>query len=247
MKFGRKIRVFGLWLGLIQGASHLASPMAWGQNAAAPRPSPNPTVLGPTVLNPTVFHPTPQDRAAIALIEGYLTRLTSFTARFTQLNQDGGKDTGVFYCLRQAGASGKLRIDYDKPNPISLITAHGMLVYIDRQRDEGTYIPLDSSLVGLFAEPVIHFGDKISVTSLGQRGDLITIGLSAADTPDFGEAMLSFRRLGGNDIALAGWQVLDGSGNRTEVAITSLVKGIPDTPNLFNYVPPQMRGHGGRN
>ena len=153
------------------------------------------TGLAQTTQNNTKnFTPTSQDRADIAAIEGYLTRLNSFTARFTQRNQDGGSQTGVLYCLRKPGVSGKMQIDYDKPSPITLITYQGMLLYLDRDRDESSYIPLDSSLIGLFAEPTIHFGEKIIVTGLVRHGDLLNLGLRSAENPDFGEAILYFRR-----------------------------------------------------
>lgn len=194
------------------------------------------------------FTPTNQDRADIAAIEGYLTRLNSFTARFTQRNQDGGSQTGVFYCLRKPGVSGKMQIDYDKPSPITLITYQGMLLYLDRDRDESSYIPLDSSLIGLFAEPTIHFGEKIIVTGLVRHGDLLNLGLRSAENPDFGEAILYFRRAvtAPNAVSLVAWRIVDGSGSRTDVVLNSMVDGLPNRPDLFTYVPPQMRGHGKR-
>ena len=194
------------------------------------------------------FTATSQDRSDIAAIEGYLTRLTSFTARFTQRNQDGGSQTGVFYCQRKPGVSGKMRIDYDKPSPISLITYQGMLLYLDRDRDESSYIPLDSSLIGLFAEPVIHFGEKVIVTGLVRHGDLLNLGLRSAENPDFGEAILYFRRAATapNAVSLVAWRIVDGSGTRTDVVLNSMVEGLPNQSDLFTYVPPQMRGHGKR-
>ena len=195
--------------------------------------------------NGKYFTATSQDRSDIAAIEGYLTRLSSFTARFTQRNQDGGSQTGVFYCLRKPGISGKMRIDYDKPSPISLITYQGMLLYLDRDRDESSYIPLDSSLIGLFAEPVIHFGEKVIVTGLVRHGDLLNLGLRSAENPDFGEAILYFRRAA-NAVSLVAWRIVDGSGTRTDVVLNSMVEGLPNQSDLFTYVPPQMRGNGKR-
>lgn len=192
------------------------------------------------------FIPSPQDRADIAAIEGYLTRLSSFTAYFTQRNHDGSTEQGVFYCLRRPGQSGKMRIDYDKPSTITLISAHGMLIYIDRARDESSYIPLDSSLVGLFAEPAIHFGDKITITNVVRHGNVIDLSLREADNPDFGEAVLYFRRAA-EGLTLAAWRIIDGGGNRTDVVLNRIEPTLPDRSDLFEYVPPQMRQkQGGR-
>ena len=186
------------------------------------------------------FTPTALDISDIALVESYLTRLTNFTAKFTQ-RQNNSVITGVFYFLRQPGDASKMRFDYDKPSNISLVTAHGMLIYIDRYNDEASYIPLDNSLIGLFVEEKIKFGDKITVTGVVRRGDQLEMALRQTDNEDFGEAVLQFRR-NGNALSLAGWRVTDGDGTRTDVTLTFMVAGLPDTPNLFTYIPPQMRG-----
>ena len=68
----------------------------------------------------------------LARVEDYLNDLTTLKADFVQINPDGGTVTGELYYQRPD----KMRLDYDPPSDILIISDGWTIVYYDRRGDQ---------------------------------------------------------------------------------------------------------------
>src|SRR5260221_7970213 len=82
-----------------------------------------------------------QDKADIQRIETYLNRLHSLSARFLQVNEDGGLLRGDFFMERP----GKMRFQYDPPATITMVSDGSLVLYYDREVKQSSYVPLSST------------------------------------------------------------------------------------------------------
>ncbi|MDP7602638.1 MAG: outer membrane lipoprotein carrier protein LolA, partial [Alphaproteobacteria bacterium] len=75
------------------------------------------------------FSPNAEQQAEIGRVERYLNGTVTLQARFSQIAPDGEVSEGTFYLRRP----GRLRFEYDPPNPV-LVMADGVwLIYHDRE------------------------------------------------------------------------------------------------------------------
>ncbi|MFZ4407226.1 MAG: LolA family protein, partial [Paracraurococcus sp.] len=86
-----------------------------------------------------------RDRADIARAEAWLNRLASLKARFVQIAQNGAAAEGTGWIVRP----GKMRFEYDPPEPLLLVASHGQFFYFDRQVKQATTLPLGATPLGM--------------------------------------------------------------------------------------------------
>ena len=85
-----------------------------------------PVLVGtPAALAQPALRPSPQDQADIERVEAYLNSIHTLQARFLQVAPDGQLSRGTAWL----GRPGRLRFQYDPPNPYLLVTGYGQLIF----------------------------------------------------------------------------------------------------------------------
>lgn len=167
-----------------------------------------------------------QQITQVRQINAYFNSLTSVRGRFTQLGPGGEFSEGAFFLLRP----GKMRFEYEPPNPI-LVISDGAWVGIEDRRLRSTQkYPLATTPLSLMLADRVDLFAQARIVAVEERaGDVaVTVRARAGTTP--GELTLIF---GGADFSLKSWIVVDAQGLRTEVSLFDLVRGASLDPRLF--------------
>jgi outer membrane lipoprotein-sorting protein len=169
-----------------------------------------------------------QDRADIGRIEAYLNQLRTATASFLQLADNGGVARGKFFLSRP----GKMRFEYDPPTPILMVSTGGSLVYYDSLLKQTSYLPIDSTPLGLLLRDNLKFGSEVTITQFERGPGTLRLTLVQTKDPDQGTLTLTFTD---KPLALKQWTVVDAQRKATTVTLTELQTDMKLDPKLFQF------------
>jgi outer membrane lipoprotein-sorting protein len=192
------------------------------------------SVLGAFLLAPsamaqaTPFVPDAADQSLIARIETYLNDQTSITANFLQVAADGSTRTGKAWLQRP----GKMRFQYDPPDPQLLVAGFGLLVYRDPDLDQTTNIPLGSTPLGILLAKHVDLSGSVTVTNVQQEPGEDSISLIRTGKAAEGSLTLVF---GTDPLELRQWVVDDAQGRETRVSLYDIAAAGPFPDSLFEY------------
>ena len=181
---------------------------------------------------PTTPYPlTQSDRDALAQIERYLTSVHTISAEFIQAAPSGDVSTGDFYLQRP----GRLRMEYRPPTPVTMVASHGDIVYYDKELDQVSHIPLESTLVGFLAQENVKFDDSVIITRFEREHDVTRLSLVQAKRPRDGMLTLEFSDA---PLTLHNMVVTDSGGQTTTVSLNNARFNAPLDPQLFVFHDP---------
>jgi outer membrane lipoprotein-sorting protein len=202
------------WLLAAGLAMALATPLAVARADAAPPAAPL----------------TAQDQADLQRIAAYLNSIGTMTARFHQRTANGGTASGWLWMERP----GRMRFQYDPPNPILLIADRFYVYYIDTQLAEVSEVGLKSTPAWFLLRVPISFSD-LEVTRFDRVGDMVRITVIDPNEPDKGSLTMTFTN---NPLSLLQWTVVDQQRHVTRVSLSQQQFGMALDPNLFVYQNP---------
>ena len=172
------------------------------------------------------------DRANIGKAENYLNEIKTIQAHFVQASPTGGTAEGTLYLSRPNG----LRMDYDEPSPVLLVTSGNFLVYHDKQLVQTTYIDLDSTLAGFLIRPRIALNaEGVKVTNVIQEAGALYITIVKPDNEAMGRVTLTFSE---SPFALKQWRVVDPQGQSTTVSLFDMKINTAIDPKVFQFSDP---------
>ncbi|MFD2261951.1 outer membrane lipoprotein carrier protein LolA [Lacibacterium aquatile] len=178
---------------------------------------------------------TQQDRADIARVETYLTGLKAVSAKFLQVNSDGGIARGQFYLSRP----GKMRFEYAPPTPILMVADGTLLVYHNRELVETTNLPLASTPIGILVRERVKMDGDVTITGVQRGANLLRVSLRKTSDPDQGELTLIFSD---NPFKLEQWEVLDSQRKNTKITLIDMRDEDKLDPQLFVFRDPKFFG-----
>ena len=168
------------------------------------------------------------DRASLARIETYLNDLGSMQSSFVQANPAGTHSKGTMYLRRP----GRLRFEYDLPDNY-LVIAHGeWFIYVDKELDEATYLPVEKTPAYFILKKNINFGNKLRVASFQNANKVFRVEIEQVDEPDSGRVIMIFTDA---PLQLRKWQVIDSQGNLTDTTLINPKFDVPLNEELFEY------------
>ena len=168
------------------------------------------------------------DRASLARIETYLNDLGSMQSSFVQANPDGTHSKGTMHLRRP----GRLRFEYDLPDNY-LVIAHGeWFIYVDKDLDEATYLPVEKTPAYFILKKNINFGNKLRVASFQNANKVFRVEIEQVDEPDSGRVIMIFTDA---PLQLRKWQVIDSQGNLTDTTLINPKFDVPRNEELFEY------------
>jgi outer membrane lipoprotein-sorting protein len=177
-------------------------------------------------------------KAQAAKVSSYLSSLQTLVGNFVQVGPDGTKTKGDFYIQKP----GKVRFEYDPPNPIDIIADGSSLVVRDRKLATQDVYPLSQTPLRFLLSDRIDLMKDTNVVGVTADDMFITVTIEEKQVL-IGTSRLMLM-LGAKDGQLKQWTVTDPQGYDTTVAVYNLDSTKKVDPSLFkidftNYnVPP---------
>jgi len=200
---------------------------------------PNPVIPDPHRNVPasifTSFDST--QKAQAARVSAYLSSLQSLVGNFVQVGPDGTKTKGDFYIQKP----GKMRFEYDDPNPIAIVADGQTLVVRDRKLATQDVYPLSQTPLRFLLSDRIDLLKDTNVVSVSADDLYISVTIEEK------QALIGTSRMmlmvGVKDGQLKQWTVTDPQGYDTTVAVYNLDTSKKLDPSLFkidftNYTMP---------
>jgi outer membrane lipoprotein-sorting protein len=171
------------------------------------------------------------DRAALARIETYLNGLRTLRARFLQVAQNGASAQGTAWIVRP----GRMRFDYDPPEPLLLVASGGQVMMFDRELRQPSVVPASSTPLGLLLRDQIRLSGDITVAGLERAGGFLRVTLHRTGAAAEGRLTLAFQE---NPMELRQWTVLDAQGRETRVTLYEVDTTTRPDNSIFDFNAP---------
>ena len=176
---------------------------------------------------------SPEDHEVLTRVEKYLSGVHTISSDFIQAAPNGDISNGKFFLERP----GKLRMEYLPPTPVLMVTSGGQIVYYDKELDQITRIPLESTLVGFLARDTVKFDHTVIITDCERGDETVSISLVQTQRPKDGSLTLEFSD---NPLALRRMVVKDSGGQITTVALNNAHFNFPLPASLFTFKDPHL-------
>jgi outer membrane lipoprotein-sorting protein len=184
-----------------------------------------PLLMGAVPLDSRAHH--------IGRIEDYLNQLRSLKARFEQVAPDLRRATGTLYYQRPD----KMRLDYDPPSNILIISDGWWLIYYDRKLEQVSHLSIDSSPLGFLLSDDIRLSGDVTVTDVVRENGEMKVTLVQTDEPNEGSIQLMFTE---NPLELRRWTLVDAQGQATQVVLDTPETGLSLDRELFRFRNPEL-------
>lgn len=183
--------------------------------------------------------PSGPDSADIARVEAYLETIRTLDSRFLQIGPDGSVAEGRFLLSRP----GRLRLEYDAPNPNLLVSDGRAFVHIDKSLRTIAYLPIDSTPAGLLVRAEIRLSGDVTVVGIERSPAALRMTLIQTKDPRAGRLVLTFAD---RPLALVGWSVVDAQGLTTRLTLVDARFGAALDAAAFSFVDPNVPSGGAR-
>ncbi|MEQ8370503.1 MAG: outer membrane lipoprotein carrier protein LolA [Alphaproteobacteria bacterium] len=173
------------------------------------------------------------DRADLERISRWLNDFETLIARFIQIAPDGAVATGSLWFHRP----GRMRIDYDPPVPVIIVSDGGPILYWDAELYQASYLPVAATPARFLLADTISFdGQDVVVETVLRDPGVIRVAVRSARPDEPGQIILNFAD---RPLQLAGWRLIDAQGQAVDVALTDHSFGVPIPPGQFRFTPPE--------
>lgn len=179
---------------------------------------------------------TSQDLLELQRVAVYLNGIRTMSARFSQVAGNGGQSNGRMWVARP----GRMRFEYDPPNPITLLADSFYVYYWDKELQQASKVGLKSTPAWFFLRDPIDFSADVIVTRVERADRLVRIGVVERADPDSGSLTMVFTE---NPLVLRQWTVVDQQGKSTTVNLSDPQYGMALDPKLFQYQDPYAGTH----
>lgn len=170
---------------------------------------------------------TPEIQDAATRINAYFNSFQTLKGEFVQTGAKGRSTRGVMHLSKP----GKLRFEYEPPNPLLIASDGKWLTIKNKSKEKGDQVPLASTPMRLIVASKLNLLAEASVVQFEQANGMTTMGLVDKKGSIAGQIFLVFDD---NRNELLQWIIVDGKGQRTTVELSNLEKDVKMNPKLFN-------------
>jgi len=199
---------------------------ARAQAPGPPTPITNPfaELLGKT--NPSGAL-TSDQRALIDRVNNYLSNMQVLSGRFVQVGPDGRRSQGDFYISKP----GRVRFEYDDPNPTEVIADGQTLVVRDRRLATQDIYPLSETPLRFLLADHVDLMKDTHLLSVYVDDVFVTVVLEEKNgIVGTSRLMIMFSA---KDMQLKQWTVTDPQGYDTTIAVYDLDSTKRPDPSMF--------------
>src|ERR1700761_136150 len=169
------------------------------------------------------------DAADLDKISAYLNGIKTMRGGFVQIGPQGQVDSGQFYILKP----GKMRFDYDPPNPTLVISDGLSIAVYNTKLSTSQRYPLISTPLDLLLSDHLDLKDDSDILSVEhQTGELI-VNARASGKNASGDITIVFAY---PNIELRQWTIIDAQGLPTTVSLRDVMQGIPLPESAFKIM-----------
>lgn len=162
----------------------------------------------------------------LKLINNAMNSTIHIEGRFVQYAPDGSIIAGNLFISRP----GKLRIEYDSPNLLLIVSDGVSLIQKDVNLGTTDRVPLSSTPIYYFLKRNINLDKDVVVTSLIKNEEEWYISIT--DPSDEAIGVLNII-LDADKLSIKGWTIINGSENTTYVKLTDITYPEILNPRLF--------------
>lgn len=197
------------------------------------------TVLAPVAIaqvqpQAQLAAPTPQAAftdprnvpADLARIDAAMNSTASFSGRFAQYAADGSFAQGQVYIKRP----GKLRFEYDAPNPLLIVSDGVTLTQQDKALETIDRVPLSATPLNYFLKENINLAQDTEVIALQKTFNEWRVTARDGSGEMDGAITMVFDA---QNLALKEWIIADSFGGETRVLLSGLRYNERINPRLF--------------
>jgi len=167
------------------------------------------------------------DRADISRIEKYLNTIKTLQARFLQVSSDGDFSEGALYFSKP----GKMRLEYDDPNPMLIVSDGTNLGFYDKELNQVSYFDLDATQAAVLLRENISFSSEDTIITAFERGPgVLRLTVIKGSDPLEGNITLIFSD---RPLSLRKWTVTDAQGVITNISLLDPRFGVTLKQGLF--------------
>ncbi len=165
-------------------------------------------------------------RRDLARIDASMNATHSFQGDFSQIAPDGAVSKGKIWLQRP----GKVRFEYDAPNPLLIVSDGVTLVQNDRQLETFDRVPLSATPLNYFLKENINLAEDTEVTAFQKVPGLWIVTARDGSGQQDGSMTLVFDA---NTLALQTWVITDDFGGATRVQLSNLQYNGSIDPRKF--------------
>lgn len=154
-------------------------------------------------------------RTDLARIDASMNATHSFQGNFTQVAPSGEVSQGKIWLQRP----GKVRFEYDTPNPMLIVSDGVTLVQNDRMLETFDRVPLSATPLNYFLKENINLAEDTEVTALQKTPGLWVVTARDGSGQQEGNITLVFDA---ETLALQTWIIADDFGGATRVQLSNL-------------------------
>ena len=168
-----------------------------------------------------------KQRSLIDRVSLYLSMIQTLVGDFVQVGPDGTKSQGQFYILKP----GRVRFEYNPPNPID-ITADGRQVSVrNRNLDTQDLFPLSQTPLRFLLSERIDLRRETNIVGV-YADDIFATVIIEEKQPLIGTSRLMMM-FDAKTLQLKQWTVTDAQGFDTTVAVSNLDPNTKPDPAIF--------------
>ena len=175
--------------------------------------------------------------ASLDQISDYLDTLKSVSADFIQYNPDGSRMNGTMYLKRP----GKVRFEYHGNNTPLVLIGGGQVAVFDPLSNEPPFrFPVGQTPIAPVIGRDVDLAGTRFTTRLLESGDFTILNVQDPKFAEYGSVSLVFDT---SPLQLRQWVVIDGAGQQTAIALTTIEQNASIKNSLFN-IRAEMRARG---
>ena len=186
-------------------------------------------VLSACAMRPPAAVLSADDRTALAQVSAYMDGLQRFAGDFSQVGPQG-EARGFVWVERP----GRLRVEYYRPGPRTILAAAGRLLVADPLTHSTTTLPVSRTPLDILLAQHIPLSGPVVVSALERQPDGLQVSLVKAATPGQGTLTLRFSD---TPLALTGVTVRDRNDQVTVLDLHNLVRDPDFGVGRFEYAP----------
>ena len=165
-------------------------------------------------------------------IQDYLNSIRTMTSRFLQISSAGDYSEGTMSFAKP----GKMRLEYDDPNPLLLVADGSNIAYFDKELEQVSYFDLQSTQAAILLNNKISFSSGEIIVTAFERGPSV-FRITLVKGSDSLEGTMTII-LSDNPLRLKKWSITDAQGIVTNISLINPRFGASLNPNMFIFEEP---------
>jgi outer membrane lipoprotein-sorting protein len=170
---------------------------------------------------------SPDQRAIIQRVDGYLSNTQILSGNFVQVGPDGRRSQGEFHIQKP----GRVRFDYDPPSPIDIVADGQSVVVRDRKLATQDLYPLSQTPLRFLLADNVDLMKDTNLVAVYADDVFVTVVIEEKNgLVGTSRLMIMFSA---KDMQLKQWTVTDPQGYDTTVAVYNLDTSHRPDPKMF--------------